>query len=400
VLAPWNYPFHNMYNHIVSGLFTGNAVVTKVSEFTAFSSVYFERIIQKILVTAGHSPDLVQVVNGFADAGAALVGSGVDKIVFTGSPQVGKLIMRGASETLTPCVLELGGKDPFIVTDDADLDQVVPFALRGTYQNAGQNCVGAERFFVYSQVYDAFLEKVLSVVKGMKQGVPLTTPDVDMGASVTAAQIDIIDDLVQDAVRNGAKVLVGGHRNKALSPGLFYSPTIVVVATPDMRIVKEEVFGPVMTIIKVTGGDAQCLDMVNASDYGLGSSVFCRDLKRATSIASRIRCGMSVVNDFAANYLVQALPFGGVKHSGFDRFAGPEGLRALCLQKSVVVDKLSFLKTNVPPVVGYPTTPKAVQFTQGLVSMLYGTSLAQKARGVAALASAAIAPGAFKQKQN
>lgn len=261
VIAPWNYPFHNLYNHIISGLFTGNAVVVKVSEHSAWCAEYYIRIIQQVLATMGYPPRLVSLVQGFSEAGSALVSGGVDKVIFTGSPGVGKHVMRGAAETLTPVVLELGGKDPFIVTENADLSQTVQIAIRGAYQNCGQNCVGAERFFVYESVYEEFVESAAQIVRGMKQGPAVLKNGkwnhVDIGATTTSFQLQHVKKMVDEAVSQGARVVCGGKINKSEElkmqdgeNGLFFEPTVLADVTEDMHIAQEEVFGPVMTMIK------------------------------------------------------------------------------------------------------------------------------------------------------
>jgi len=378
VIAPWNYPFHNMYNHIASGIFAGNAVVVKVSEYTSWSAAYYLRVVRAALEAEGHDPDLVQVITGFGEAGAALVASpDVDKVLFTGSPGVGKLVMRGASAHLKPVVLELGGKDPMVVCEDANVDAIVPIACRGVYQNSGQNCCGIERVILYDRVHDEFVEKVVRVVSQLRQGPPLGPQPVDVGAMVTPQQLDIIQDLVDDAVAKGATVRVGGRRNTAHGPGLFYEPTVLVGVTSEMRIAQEEVFGPVMAIFRVTDDD-HALRVVNDCDFGLGACVFCKSDARGERLGQRIRSGMTCINDFATNYLVQSLPFGGIKHSGFDRFAGPEGLRALCLQKSVVLDKVPFIRTTIPGILQYPIKPRGFEFGQALVRLIYGSSLSQR----------------------
>jgi len=392
VIAPWNYPFHNLYNHIISGIFAGNAVVCKVSELTSWSTGYYGRIIREVLVATGHNPNLVQIITGFAETGVALVKSpDVDKIIFTGSPQVGKLVMRGCSESLKPVVLELGGKDPMVLCDDCDVDQVIPMVLRGVYQNAGQNCCGAERLIVYEKIYDEFIDKIVPKVKALRQGLPLAA-GTDVGAMVMPRQLEIIQELVDDAVSKGAKLLCGGKRNASLGQGLFYEPTILADLNSTMRITQEEVFGPVLCIIKVPNNDeSACLEIVNCCDYGLGSSVFSKCQTRATRIGEKIRAGMTTINDFGVNYLIQSLPFGGVKHSGFDRFAGPEGLRACCLMKSVVVDKFSFMRTTIPKVLQYPIAPQGFNFGKGMVQTLYGLTIKEKLFGVISLARAALA---------
>jgi acyl-CoA reductase-like NAD-dependent aldehyde dehydrogenase len=316
VIAPWNYPFHNVYNHIVSGIFAGNAVVSKVSEYTSWSSRYFGAIMSAALVACGHSPDLCATVTGFGEAGAALVASpGVAKIIFTGSPGVGKAVMAGAAPHLKPVVLELGGKDPMVLCEDVNVLAILPMAMRGVYQNCGQNCCGIERIYAYEGVYEAFCAAALANVRQLRQGPPLGDAPVDCGAMVMPAQLSIVQALVDDAVQRGARLLAGGKRNAAHPNGLFYEPTILAGVTHEMRIAREEVFGPVMCILRVPGNDdAAAVRMVNDCAYGLGSSVFSGNQKRAIRIAEQLRCGMATVNDFGVNYLVQALPFGGIKH--------------------------------------------------------------------------------------
>ena len=258
IISPFNYPFHNFINHIISGLFSGNSVCVKVSEHTSWSAEYFGRFVTAALIEARDSgvvpmasPDLVQVITGFGASGAALVSSGVDKIIFTGSTQVGRLVMEGAAKSnLTPCVLELGGKDPFIVLQDADVNSVFKLLMRGVFQNCGQNCIGVERVYVHESIFDDFVEKAVNKVKELRQGLPLSGATCDLGATTMPGQLAIIERLVNDAVENGATVMVGGKRNADLKPGLFYEPTILINVTHEMKIAKEEVFGPVMVIMK------------------------------------------------------------------------------------------------------------------------------------------------------
>lgn len=391
--------FHNLMNHIISGIFAGNAVVGKVSEYTSWSAVnYYDHIVKQALISNGHNPDLVATITGFADAGSALCSDPlVDKIIFTGSPAIGKRVMETASKYLKPVVLELGGKDAMVLMDDiTSLKDVVPWVLRGCYQNCGQNCVGVERVFVYEKIYDEFLGLVLPKVENMRQGIPTTcdsgisSTDVDCGSMVTSAQITLIQELIDDAVTQGAKVLCGGSpvsfdKSKG---GQFYPPTIVVNVTPAMRIFQEEVFGPVMTVIKVPNNDDMiALRMINNSNFGLSSSVFCRSQNRGLALGRQIRSGMCCINDFGSNYLIQSLPFGGVKESGFGRFAGIEGLRALCLERSILIDRFpSLIRTSIPPPIDYPIDKnKGLPFVTSLVQLFYSESLIEKVKGILGL---------------
>jgi acyl-CoA reductase-like NAD-dependent aldehyde dehydrogenase len=391
VIAPWNYPFHNMLNHVISGLFSGNAVVSKVSEHTTWSASYFTRIVKAALEIHGHDSNVVQTLTGFGECGAALVQSShVDKIIFTGSPAVGRMVMSGCAPNLKPCILELGGKDPMVFCDDVKIDDVVPWAMRGCFQNSGQNCCGVERLFVYESILAQFLDNIVPKVKALRQGVPNAVcgndGDVDCGAIIMPAQLDIYEALVNDAVAKGAKLHCGGKRNSSLN-GQFFEPTVISEITADMRISKEEVFGPIMCVITVPNdSDDECIRLVNACDFGLGSSVYAASQKRGMKIGNAIRSGMFTVNDFGVNYLIQSLPFGGVKESGFGRFAGPEGLRACCLERSIVKDRIWGVRTSIPPAITYPIeAKKGLPFGMSLVKLFYSEGLIGKLVGIVGL---------------
>ena len=397
VIAPWNYPFHNLFGHIVAGLFAGNAVVLKASEHTSWSSQYYQAICDAALEATGHSRDLVQIVTGFGETGAALVQADVDKIFFTGSGKVGKLVMRAAAERLTPVVMELGGKDPMILCEDCDFETVVHIAMRGTFQNCGQNCVGIERIYVLESLHDKFLAAVVDKVKALRQGAPLLE-DVDCGSMVMPGEIERIQSLVDDAVAKGAKIVCGGRRNTSVAHkgGQYYEPTILTGVDHSMRITQEEVFGPIMVLMKAKN-DADVVRLVNDCPFGLGSSVFSLDVARAERIASQIRAGMTNVNDFGINYLCQSLPFGGVKESGFDRFAGIEGLRGCCLMKSCTRDRVPFIRTSIPPPLQYPLRNNSFPFSTALFSLGYNRTLTGKLKAIWGLITNA-KPHAEKKK--
>ena len=391
VIAPWNYPFHNMLNHVISGIFSGNAVVSKVSEHTSWSSGYFGKICRTALEVNGHDPDLVQTVTGFGEAGAALVACpDVDKIIFTGSPGVGRKVMEGASHHLKPVILELGGKDPMVFVEDAKIKDVVPWAMRGCFQNCGQNCCGVERLFVYESIKQEFIDAVLPRVRALRQGIPLAScgadGDVDCGAMVMEGQIGIIQCLVDDAIAKGATLHCGGRRNPNLA-GQFYEPTLLSDVTSDMRISQEEVFGPIMCVVTVPDDDDdECVRLVNGCNFGLGSSVYSASQKRGIKIGKQIRSGMFTVNDFGVNYLIQSLPFGGVKESGFGRFAGPEGLRACCLERSIVEDRIPGVRTSIPSPIDYPIKKQqGLPFGSALIQLFYNESILGKIGGIIGL---------------
>lgn len=395
-IAPWNYPFHNFFNHIISGIMAGNAVVGKVSEYTSWSSQYYTAIIRKALEIHGHNPNLCQTVTGFGEAGAALVQEPlVDKIIFTGSPAIGKKVMEGASKSLKPVILELGGKDAMVVQESCKVADVVPWILRGCFQNCGQNCVGIERVLVYESIAQELTDSLVARVKELRQGIPLAeccgsgqVADVDCGSMVMEAQIDHIQLLIDDATKKGAKVLVGGEKpTKSSTAGQFYPPTIVSNVTPEMDIFHTEVFGPVLTLVTVPrDSDGECLKLVNKSSFGLGASVYCgkSHQTRALNLGRQIRSGMLCINDFGSNYLVQALPFGGVKDSGFGRFAGPEGLRALCLERSILVDTFpAVAQTNIPKPLDYPIDPvRGMGFAEAIIQLMYNDQIGSKIKAI------------------
>ncbi len=240
VICPWNYPLQNVLGPTIPALFAGNGVVIKVSEQVAWSSERIQRIFDEALDAAGYPRELVQIVNGFAATGAALVRSGVDKVIFTGSVPNGRRVLEGTVDQITPAVLELGGKDPFIVCDDAHLEQAVHASLTGVFIAAGQNCMAAERLLVHSAVYERFVQRVTEEVRALRLGPP--TDPVDVGAIVSPHQVEVIERLVDDAVQRGARLLVGGKRREG--SGQFFEPTVVVDVTEDMAIAQEELFGP------------------------------------------------------------------------------------------------------------------------------------------------------------
>ena len=396
-IVPWNYPFHNVFNPLLANLFAGNALVVKVSEYASWSSQYYGRAISACLEAVGAPPDLVQIVHGYGEAGNALVTGGCGKVVFVGSTGVGRLVMKAAAETLTPVVLELGGKDPFIVLEDANLTQCVPMALRGAFQSCGQNCAGAERFYVHEKIHDKFVEEVLKAATKLRQGWALS-PGVDCGAMCMPNQAAYVQSLIDDAVAKGAVVKVGGKINPDPTAGQFYPPTVIVGVTHDMRIMREEVFGPVLAVVKIAS-DEEAVRLANDCDFGLGSNVF-GSRARALKVGAQLEAGMTTINDFCATYMAQSLPFGGVKESGFDRFAGIEGLRGCCNMKSVVVDGIPGIRTDIPPPLQYPVKDNAFPFCKALCHMFFGLGIWEQIMGLLMLAKAFVLPVSSPNKKD
>ena len=385
VIVPWNYPFQNIISHVVTALFCGNGCLLKTSEITPFCASTIENELRRMIARRGHNPDLVQVVVGYGETGASLVQSGVEKVLFIGSPQVGKLVMRGASATLTPVILELGGKDPFIVFDDANYNHMLDIALRGAFFSCGQNCVSSERFYIQAGIYDKFVADIGSRVKQLRvaqqgdtEASMLTCEGntYDYGSMTMPQQVDMVDGMIQEAVASGARLITGGVRKYAKgesqNDSLVYLPTVLADVQQDMKIASTEVFGPCMTIIKFQD-EHDLLPMVNSTPFGLGSSVFTTDYTKANRVGKQIRSGMLVINDFAMVPMVGSLPFGGVGESGFGCFNGPEGLRGMCQQKSIVTDRLPF-QMDAPYFLTYPVSQNSDRLVNEGVRMVYGRS--------------------------
>jgi acyl-CoA reductase-like NAD-dependent aldehyde dehydrogenase len=377
VICPWNYPLQNVLGPTIPALFAGNGVVVKVSEQVAWSSARIQRIFDEALESLGYSRDLVRIVNGFGPTGAALVKSGADKIVFTGSVENGKRIIESSAENITPVILELGGKDAFIVCEDAHVEQAVHAALSGVYIAAGQNCMSAERVLVHDSIYKRFLARVTEEVGQFRVGSSLDKV-VDMGAIVSPEQVNIIERLVNDAITRGARPIVGGHREK--SNGQFFEPTILVDVTPEMAIMKEELFGPVMCVMRYRN-EEEAIAIANGTRFGLGSTVMSKSPERARRIAERLRVGSCTINDFGFTYMAQDLPFGGVDASGFGRLNGREGLRACTNMKAILEDRMPL---HMPAKL-YPIQKGVYELARDGMGVLYQPTLKGKARAAMSL---------------
>jgi acyl-CoA reductase-like NAD-dependent aldehyde dehydrogenase len=380
-IIPWNYPFQNVINPIIPALMTGNAIVLKPSEWVAWSSERFVASLRQVIEGAGHDPDLVQAVQGFGETGAALARSAVDMILFIGSVGNGRRVVQASAERVTPVVMELGGKDAFIVCDDAALEQAVHAAMAGTFINCGQNCVASERIILHEAIYERFTERALELTRGLRQGAGRDQL-VDIGAIATPLQLDVIEKLVASAVQQGARLLCGGRRVRA-EQGNFFEPTILAGVTPEMDIARDEVFGPVMLLMRVKDDD-EAVRLANGVSYGLSSSVFSQDRARARAIAARLQAGMTAINEYGGiTYMVQDLTFGGVKASGYGRMNGREGLRSMCNIKAVVDDRLPLARPNRI----FPVAKTDYGRFSGLIELVYGKGLAQKWRGLVRLFS-------------
>ena len=380
-IIPWNYPFQNIMNPLIPALMAGNAIVLKPSEWVAWSSAQMIDRIRAVLTAQGVDPELVQCVQGHGETAQALITSGIDGVVFIGSVGNGRKVIEASAEPIIPVILELGGKDPFVVCDDADLEQAVHAALAGCFINCGQNCVASERVLLFDGIYDAFEARAAELVGAFRQGTSsLAGAPIDVGAMTTPLQIELVERLVKTAVEQGARVVTGGHRVLS-EQGDFFAPTILADVTPQMDIMQEETFGPVMLLCRVSS-EGEAIEVANSTSFGLSSSVFSKDHTKARRIAQALEAGMTAINEFGgATYMAQALTFGGIKASGFGRINGREGLRACCNVKAVLDDRFPLHFPNKL----FPVGARDYAMTRDVVATLYGATLAQRWRGVKAL---------------
>lgn len=391
VICPWNFPFHNLLCPLLPALFAGNGVVSKVSEYTSWSAAPYLALVRDALRAHGHDPELVQVVTGHGATGNFLVTSSVERVFFTGSPANGRKVMEAAAETPKEAILELGGKDPMIVLDDADLGHAVEQAMLGVFTACGQMCVGVERIYVHDAVYDEFVARVVEGAKALRQGPPAHPgregAAVDCGAMTMPRQLDILEGLLEDATSKGARVLVGGRRGSEHG-AQFFAPTVLVDVTHEMRIIHEEQFGPIMSIVRVSS-DEEAVRLANDTAYGLGSSVFSRDARRAEAIARQLRTGMTVINDYGIAYMIQSLPFGGEGISGVGRINGREGLRACCHVKAVVGDRWPLSRLPARGGVSvYPIQATTYELVRSVTGAIYSGTIRGKAKHALAAAKA------------
>jgi len=361
VIGPWNYPLFTPMGSISYALAAGNAVVWKPSELTPLVAVKVAEIAARTFALT----DLLQVVTGSGATGAALAKAPVDKIAFTGSAATGRRVMMAAAERLTPVLLELGGKDPMIIAEDADVEKAAEAAVYGALTNAGQACVSIERIYVADAIHDKFVEEVVKNVRELKVG----GDDGHLGAMTSPAQVEIVKDHLEDAIAKGAKVLTGGP--DAIS-GSYIQPTVLTDVDHRMKVMTDETFGPVIPIQRVGSLD-EAVKLANDSRYGLGSSVF--GGKAARSLAAKLRTGMTAVNAVMAFSGIPTLPFGGIGESGFGRIHGDEGIREFTRVKSTAEQVMS-IPLNMLTFRQPKDMPKRLR---GMIKQLYGEGVVAKA---------------------
>ena len=355
VIGPWNYPLHTPMGSVTYALAAGNAVVYKPSEYTPATG---EWIVNAFNDVVGEYP-VLQLVTGDGTTGNALCKSDVGVLAFTGSARTGRKVMAACAENLTKVVMECGGKDPFIVAADADLDAAAHAAVWGGCANAGQTCAAVERVYVEEPVYDEFVAKVVAAAHELKAG---ADPGHAYGPITMPSQIDVIEDHLKEAIDRGARPVVGGLESIRRP---YVDPVVLVDVPDDTKLMTEETFGPVLPIRKVADlGEA--VRLANDSAYGLGASVFAGD--RGEAIASQLDVGMVSVNSVQTFAALPALPFGGRGESGFGRIHGEDGLREFTQPRGITVKRF-----NGPvDVTRFDRSPKLMGTLSKITKLVHG----------------------------
>jgi len=369
IISPWNYPFSIPATETLAALVAGNAVVLKPSEFTSLVALE----LQSLLHAVGIPLDVFQVVVGDGTTGAALIPQ-IDKLVFTGSVATGKRIASAAAERLLPVVLELGGKDPMLVLDDADIEVASSAAVWGAFLNAGQTCLSVERCYVHRSLHDAFLKACVDKTKLLRVGNGLDR-ETDVGPLIHERQLRIVEQHVEDAVARGALVLAGGSRLPEFGKN-FYALTVLADVTHEMRIMREETFGPVLPVMAFDN-DEEVVRLANDSEFGLAASVWTRDNARGERLARRIHAGTVMVNDVVSCFGISEAPHSGVKSSGIGRTHGRFGLEEMVRLKYVDVDRMPGMKK----VWWYGYGTSFARQMEGFLDMQFARDLGTRLRG-------------------
>ncbi|MCV7252581.1 aldehyde dehydrogenase family protein [Mycolicibacterium fluoranthenivorans] len=330
IIAPWNYPVANALMDAIGALAAGCSVLLKPSERTPLTA----EVLLRGWLDCG-APEVLALAQGAREVSEAVIDNS-DYIQFTGSSATGVKVMERAARRLTPVSLELGGKDPMLVLEDADIELAANAAVWGAMFNAGQTCVSVERVYVLEPAYDQFVAAVVKAVENLKMG---AGEGYDFGALIDEAQVAVTARHVDDALAKGAKALTGGKRTEGA--GSFYPPTVLVDVDHSMACMTEETFGPTLPIMKVSSvGEA--VRLANDSPYGLSAAVFSKDVDRAKDVALQLDCGAVNINDVISNLMCTTAPMGGWKTSGIGaRFGGVDGVRKFCRQETVVAPRLS-----------------------------------------------------------
>lgn len=329
VIAPWNFPVAGLYRAVIPALMTGNAVVVKPSPYTPMSSAWFLQVLGSVLPA-----DLVGVVHGGAEVGEALIGSGIDACVFTGSPATGRKVRVQCAERGIVASIEMGGKDPAIVLADCDMTRTVAGVTSWALNNAGQACGAIEIAYVDRTIADEFVERLRGVWTALRAG-PGPRGETDVAPLANSRQLEVVVRHVEDARARGARVVCGG---RPTGTGLWYEPTLLDHCTEEMEVVRDETFGPVLAIVRVDGV-SDAVASANRSRYGLGVSLWTRDIARAQRIAERLDCGVVTINNHALSGAIPELPWSGTRETGHGVANSRHALGTFVRPKATIVDR-------------------------------------------------------------
>jgi succinate-semialdehyde dehydrogenase/glutarate-semialdehyde dehydrogenase/succinyl-CoA reductase len=324
-IMPWNFPYWQALRFAAPCLMAGNVIVMKPSRVTMQSGIEIE----KAFTESGMPDGIFQTVVGSVESANHLIDSDVNAVTFTGSTNAGAKVGERSARNLKKCVLELGGSDPFIVLDDAILDKAAEGAVKGRFINCGQSCVASKRFFVGKNIADEFIELFIKKASQLKVGDPMSI-ETDLGPISSKDGLETISGIVDDAKEKGAEILLGG--SKMEGNGFFYKPTILTNVKPEMRIATEETFGPVAPIT-IVENESEAIKLANESEFGLGASIWTKDLAKADKMSRRIESGIVSVNHVVISD--PRIPIGGIKHSGFGRELSRYGMLEFVNLKSV-----------------------------------------------------------------
>jgi acyl-CoA reductase-like NAD-dependent aldehyde dehydrogenase len=364
IISPWNFPWATPIDEVVMALMAGNAVVIKPSELTPLTALR----IKDVFTRAGLADGLLQIITGDGSTGAALIGAGPDKIVFTGSVATGKRVAEAAANYLIPVVLELGGKDPMIVLEDANLENAARGAIWGAFANSGQACASVERCYVHESIAESFTQAVVTETKRLRQS---GDKQGDVGSMISEQQLRTVERHVYEATAHGAKALTGGERVPEV-PGPFFPPTVLTNVNHEMEVMREETFGPVLPIMTFKT-EEEAVRLANDSVYGLTASVWTSDLERGKKFAERIEAGTVTINEVLYTHAIAQTPWGGVKQSGFGRTHGRAGLLELVNQQHIHVNRFA----SVPDIWWFKYTPEAGRLFRGLAKRFSSGSIFQ-----------------------
>jgi acyl-CoA reductase-like NAD-dependent aldehyde dehydrogenase len=358
IIPAWNYPFSIPLGEAAMALMAGNTAVIKPSELTPLTGLK----IGEIFMRAGFPADAVKIVTGDGSTGEALVRAAPDKIMFTGSVATGRKILAAAAENMIPVVLELGGKDPMIVFEDADLDLAAAAAVWGAFCNSGQSCSSVERLYAHESIAVELTKKIIEKTRMLKQGDPMLE-DVSIGAMSSERQIRIVENHVDYFRESGAEIAIGGRRNpeqEANGHNLFYLPTVITGAANDMHPMREETFGPTLPIATFRT-EEEAIRLANDSRFGLTASVWTRDYRRGRRVAKQIEAGTVCINEVLYTHGIGQTPWGGVKNSGRGRTHGAEGMLELVWPQHIHTNRIALL----PDAWWMPYSPVAVETFRG-----------------------------------